>query len=121
MMTFRSLIPSSRSHLLRVFCAILALMLDVSPTLVTGLVPLDPTASRGGSSSTPLPEDAEGEETPDEACDLARPILEQVRSQLAGRMVRFAKTVGKGRAEARSHLADAPERDLPILLCRLTC
>jgi hypothetical protein len=120
MMARRLLDQPSRSHLLLVACAILGLMFG--PTPAPGLATPAQAAPGGGSPTTPCPEDTEGDETPAEAGDPAQATPEAVASRPAGRTTRPALTARLARARARSRPdAPAPETDLPVLLCRLTC
>ena len=64
-------------HLL-IACALLGFHLDVLPTPTPGVATSDLASSRGGSPLAPRPDDAEQDETPDDAGDLAWPQVKLV-------------------------------------------
>src|SRR5215831_2705362 len=71
MLAYRHSSGPIRSPLLLIACAILGLLLDVIPAAMPGLAPSARVASGGATPSIPLPDDSEGDETPDDADDLA--------------------------------------------------
>jgi hypothetical protein len=122
-------------HLL-IACALLGFHLDVLPTPTPGGATSDLASSGGGSPLAPRPDDAEQDETPDEAGDLAWPQVKLVaRAGSIRPRVRSPWSFSTALAEfGRAGLGpdDLPHwprdgRDigssvaLSVLLCRLIC
>jgi hypothetical protein len=122
-------------HLL-IACALLGFHLDVLPTPTPGVATSDLASSGGGSPLAPRPDDAERDETSDEAGDLAWPQVKLVaRAGSIRPRVRSPWSFSTALAEfGRAGLGpdDLPHwprdgRDiessvaLSVLLCRLTC
>jgi hypothetical protein len=123
MLAYRHSSRPIHSLLFQVACAILALLLDTIPAPMAGLAPSARVASGGATPSIPLPDDSEGDETPDDANVLACSTRTRVAlARPSDRSTRDAVTVRPGAARARSR-PDVPPLaiDLPIALCRLTC
>ena len=123
-------------HLL-IACALLGFHLDVLPTPTPGVATSDLASSGGGSPLAPRPDDAEQDETPDEAGDLAWPQVKLVaRAGSIRPRVRSPWSFSAALAEfGRAGLVgphDLPHGPhdgwdigssvaLSVLFCRLTC
>jgi len=122
---------------LLIACAILGFHLDVQPTPTPGVAASGLASSEGGSPLAPRPDDAERDETPDEAGELAWPQVKLV-ARAGGPWSRVGSSRSFSAALAEFERAglggpdDLPHgpcdgRDLgspvalSVLLCRLVC
>jgi hypothetical protein len=136
MMPLRRVDSMSLFRHLLIACALLGFHLDVLPTPTPGVATSDLASSGGGSPLAPRPDDAEQDETPDEAGDLAWPQVKLVaRAGSIRPRVRSPWYFSTAMAEfGRAGLGpdDLPHwprdgRDigssvaLSVLLCRLIC
>jgi len=122
-------------HLL-IACALLGFHLDMLPTPTPGVATSDLASSGGGSPLTPRPDDAERDETPDEAGDLAWPQVKLV-ARAGSLRPRVRPSWSSSAALGESGRAGLGPDDLPhgprdgrdigssvalsVLLCRLIC
>jgi hypothetical protein len=113
-----------RTPLLLVVCVILGLLLNVTPTSMPGLAPSVRVVFGEATPTNPLPDDADEDDTLDDADDLVCSIRRTRGAFVrpADRPIHTAVPVQSGGAWMRSrHVVPPHGIDRPIVLCRLTC